>query len=112
METVSPAQRHVNLGSLGINEVSCKRVRLVNHGLLAVTFAVNIVPSTQVPVLHKDGVLGVTLCPIKGPPLKEATLKPKEEIDVEVKFHPPLRVPQFTEEVSYNTTKQTIIIII
>ncbi len=80
--------------------MSCKRVRLINRSLLTVSFTVTIVPSTQIPVLHKERVLGVSICPIKGPPLKEVTLKPKEEIDVEVKFHPPSRVPQFTEEVS------------
>lgn len=42
----------------------------------------------------------VCLCPKKGQPLKEITLKPKEEIDVEVTFSPPSRVPQFSEEVS------------
>ena len=99
VETVNPAHRHVNLGAIGINERSCKRIRLVNRSLLAVTFAVAIVPTTQLPVLHQESVLGVALCPKKGGPLREVTLKPREEIDMEVTFNPPLRIPQFSEEV-------------
>ena len=103
VELVNPAQKSVNLGALRVKEKTNRRVKLVNRSPLAVKFAVNIVPSTLVPALQEEGVLSVALCPIKGQQhgvMGEITLKPKEEVMVEVTFCPTARVPQFSEEVS------------
>lgn len=105
MESV---QKVINLGALLVNDKSLKKAKLINRSLLAVTFTVNIVPSAQVPALQEEGVISVSFCPARGQLLgaaKEITLKPKEEVTVQVSFCPTVRVPQFSEEVSISSNR-------
>ena len=102
---MNPSQKFINFGVLRVGQKSKRKAKLINRSLLSVTFTVNIVPRAQVPALHQDGVLGVVLCPAKGQTIGQmgnVMLKPNSEIEVEVSFSPPSRVPQFSEEVRWN----------
>ncbi|XP_075242911.1 hydrocephalus-inducing protein-like isoform X4 [Convolutriloba macropyga] len=80
-----------NLGAIRIGQVAKKRVHLVNHSLSPVSFS--LFTNFTDPALCDYGSLSLW-------PDKEITLAAKTGcVDIDVKFHPKARVPQFLEEV-------------
>ena len=92
IELANSAQKKLNFGALRIGEKVKKDLDLVNHSPIPLSFRLSLLPRSNTPALHEEGVLCVS-------PTEEVTVEGNGGLStVSITFSPKTRVPQFSDE--------------
>jgi hydrocephalus-inducing protein len=98
---VNPSQETLAFGSFRVGQEAVRRVGITNRSKRAASFVLEDVikdPTTGRGALES--------CFVEFSP-REATLKPKETVVIEVRFAPPQRVPAFSETIMLKVAGDT-----